>query len=280
MGFSFFGYKKRNGFGAQELLFKWPYIGLITISITTLNFLITYNLRNATLYYLYFFIIDWVTTYLITEFYAFGIYTLNKRAPLDVDFVKRVTYQFTLHTLSVVIFSILINELLDHIFFRGERLSLSFDFYTQDTVVALVFILLFHCLYFGLYLLSVKKYPIVEESRKIKVLQGMAYKLVDLNEVICMYTALGNTYVVDSHFNKYVSEKNLGEFEALVSPRFFRANRQFLLTMAVIDSYESAENGKVKLFLNANGISDLSENIYVSRSKAASFREWLKKGYG
>ncbi|MDC6366968.1 MULTISPECIES: LytTR family DNA-binding domain-containing protein [Flavobacteriaceae] len=278
MGLSFLRYKKSDGLGAQELLFKWPYIGLITISITTLNFLITYNLRHATIYYLYFYSIDLVTTYLITEFYAFGIHVLNKRAPLNGDFVKRVTYQFTVHTLSVVIFSILINELLDNIFFKGERLSLSFDFYTQDTVVALVFILLFHCLYFGLYLLSAKKSPLEEKPRKIKVIQGMAHKLIDLNDVICIYTALGNTYVVDGNYNRFVSEKNLGAFEELVSHRFFRANRQFLLTMAIIDSYKSVENGKVEIYLNANKIPDFSESIYVSRSKASSFRAWLKKG--
>ncbi|SNZ01780.1 LytTR family DNA-binding domain-containing protein [Flagellimonas pacifica] len=278
MGFSFLRYKNSNELGSQELLFKWPYIGLIAISITTLNFLITYNLRNATVHYLYFYIIDLVTTYLITEFYALGIYILNKRAPLSDDFVKRVTYQFTVHTLSVVIFSILLNELLDNIFFKGERLSLSFEFYTQDTVLALLFTLLFHCLYFGLYLLSVKKSPLKEEPRKIKVLQGTAYKLIDLNNVICIYTAVGNTYIVDDNYDRFVSEKTLSEFEELVSKRFFRANRQFLLTMAIIDSYKSAGYGKVKIILNANNISDFSESIYVSRSKASSFRSWLKEG--
>ncbi|UOY05900.1 LytTR family transcriptional regulator DNA-binding domain-containing protein [Muricauda sp. SCSIO 64092] len=278
MRLSFLRYKKKDVSGAQELLFKWPYIGLITISITTLNFLITYNLRNTTVQYLSFYVIDLVATYLIIEFYAFGIHVLNKRAPLGDNFVKRVTYQFTAHTLSVVIFSILINELLDAIFFQGERLSLSFDFYTQDTVVALVFILLFHCIYLGLYLLSAKSVFLEGEPKKIKVFQGMAHKLVGFNDVICVYTQLGNTYVVDSNYNSFVSEKTLGEFEELVSQRFFRANRQFLVTMAIIDSYKSAGNGKVEVFLKANGIGDLNKSIYVSRSKASSFRSWLKKG--
>ncbi len=278
MGLTFFKQRKQEVLEAQDLLFKWPYVGLITFSITTLNFLITYNLRHATSYYIYFYIVDLLTTYLIIRFYAYGIKVLNKKAPLHGDFVKRVTYQFTLHTLGVVIFSILINEFLDHLFFKGERLSLSFQFYTQDTVLALVFTLLFHCLYFGLYLLSIKKPPLADEPRKIKVIQGMAHKLIDLNNVICIYTALGNTYIVDGNYNRYVSEKTLGEFEELVSQRFFRANRQFLVTMAIIDSYKSAGNGKVEIFLTANRIDDLHESIYVSRSKASSFRSWLKKG--
>ncbi len=277
MGLSFFRQRKQDVSEAQELLFKWPYVGLITFSITTLNFLITYNLQGATVQYVYFYIIDLVTTYLIIKFYAYGIQILNGKAPLHGDFVKRVTYQFTLHTLGVVIFSILINEFLDHIFFKGERLSLSFQFYTQDTVLALVFTLLFHCLYLGLYLLSAKKPPQEEGIKKIKVFQGMAHKLVDLNDIVCIYTSLGNTYVVDGHCNRFVSEKTLGEFEELVSQRFFRANRQFLVTLAIIDSYKSVANGKVEISLNANSIGDLDRSIYVSRSKASSFRSWLKK---
>ena len=278
MGLSFLRYNRNDAVRAQEMLFKWPYIGLITISITTLNFLITYNLRNITVKYVYFYVTDLLATYLIIQFYAFGIYLLNKRVPLDFDLVKRIAYQFTVHTLSVVIFSILINELLDTVFFKGERLSLSFNFYTQDTVVALVFILLFHCIYFGLYLLSAKKVSLRGETKKIKVLQGMAHKLIDLNDIICVYTVLGNTYVLDNSYNRFVSEKTLSEFEELLSRHFFRANRQFLLTMAVIDTYKSAENGKVEIFLKANGISDLDKSIYVSRGKASSFRSWLKKG--
>ncbi|WP_299537517.1 LytTR family DNA-binding domain-containing protein [Ulvibacterium sp.] len=278
MGLSFFRQRKQDVSETQELLFKWPYVGLITFSITTLNFLVTYNLRGATLQYVNFYIIDLVTTYLIIRFYAFGLRVLNRKVPLRGDFTKRVTYQFTLHTLSVVIFSILINEFLDHLFFNGERLSLSFEFYTQDTVLALVFTLLFHCLYLGLYLLSVKKLSLEEGTKRIKVFQGTAHKFVDLNDIICIYTSLGNTYVVDGHYNRFVSEKTLGEFEELVSQHFFRANRQFLVTMAIIDSYKSAGNGKVELFLNAKSIDDLNKSIHVSRSKASSFRSWLRKG--
>ncbi|WP_411030736.1 LytTR family DNA-binding domain-containing protein [Spongiimicrobium sp. 3-5] len=260
---------------AQELLFRKPYTWLITFSITTLNFLITYNLKNIGIQYLYFYVLDIITTYIIIEFYALGVKVLNKKIPLHQDFVKRVTYQLTLHTLSVVIFSILLNELLDYIFFNGERLSLSFNFYTQDTVLALVFILFFHCLYLGLYLLSTKRIAKEEKSPKVKVIQGMSFKLMDLKEILCVYTSLGTTYVVNDHNKKFVLEKTLGEFEEMSSGRFFRANRQFIVSLAIIDSFKSAENGKVEVFLNAGTVADLSGSIFVSRSKASSFRAWI-----
>lgn len=128
---------------SYEMLFKRPHIWIITISITTLNFLITYDLKNIDQIYLSYFLVDLLATYLIIEFYAFGIRFLNKKLPIDKDFVKRFTYQLTVHTLSVIIFTIAVNELLDLLLFDGSRLSLSFQFYTKDTFVALVFILFF-----------------------------------------------------------------------------------------------------------------------------------------
>nr|WP_298789754.1 LytTR family DNA-binding domain-containing protein [uncultured Allomuricauda sp.] len=264
--------------GAQEMLFKRPYVWLIALSLSTLNFLITYNLQKITGKYLYYYLVDILTTYLIIEFYALGVRFLNKKIPLHQDLVKRITYQLTLHTLSVVIFNIALNEFFDHIFFSGKRLSLSFNFYTQDTALALVFILLFHSLYFGLYLISVKRVAHDGKSVKIRVIQGMSFKLIDLKEILCVYTFLGTTYVVTEHYKKFIFEKTLSEFEKLGSARFFRANRQFIVSLGIIDSYKSAENGKVQVFLDANGINELSESLFVSRSKASSFRSWINSG--
>ncbi len=260
---------------AERLLFKRPYILIITFTITTLNFLITYDLRGIGLNYFFFFLIDLLTTYIIIKFYEYGIRYMNKKLPLEVDLLKRVIYQLTLHTLAVVIFSILLNELLDHIFFEGKRLSLSYDFYTQDTVLAMVFILFFHALYFGLYLFPKKSDTVNTIDLKIKVLHGMAFKLIPLNHVICVYTSLNTTYVVNDRFESYISEKSLGEFEEITSSNFFRANRQYLITQAILEAYESSANGKIKLTLITGNLNDIAEQIYVSRDKAASFRAWL-----
>ncbi|WP_350284411.1 LytTR family transcriptional regulator DNA-binding domain-containing protein [uncultured Croceitalea sp.] len=260
---------------AERLLFKRPYILVITFTITTLNFLITYDLRGIGLNYFFFFIIDVLTTYIIIKFYEYGIRYMNKKLPLEVDFLKRIMYQLTLHTLAVVAFSIILNELLDHIFFKGKRLSLSYDFYTQDTVLALVFILFFHALYLGLYLLPKKDNHPNNDDLKIKVLHGMAHKLIGLDLIICIYTSLNTTYVVTDRYERYISEKTLGEFEEITSSNFFRANRQYLITQAILEAYESSANGKIKLTLITGKLNDIAEQIYVSRDKAASFRAWL-----
>ncbi|TMU56102.1 LytTR family DNA-binding domain-containing protein [Flagellimonas algicola] len=262
----------------QNLLFKRPYIWIVTVSVTSLNFLITYNFQNMDVQHIYYYLVDVLTTYLIIEFYALGIRWLNRKMPLNKDFVKRVTYQLTLHTLSVIIFTILLNELLDHLFFEGQRLSLSFVFYTKDTLVALLFILLLHMVYFGLFLLSNKQNQEslnIAPDARIKVKDAFTFKLLNQKEIIAAYSLLGITYVVDSHYNKFSSELTLKEMEGLLDNRFFRANRKFILSKAIIDAFESGSYGKIEVTLKTHDIVDLPQTIVVSRDKASPFRTWI-----
>lgn len=262
----------------QDLLFKRPYLWIITISITSLNFLITYDLQKIDSQYIYYFLVDILTTYLIIEFYALGIRVLNKNIPLNKDFIKRITYQLTLHTLSVIFFSVAINELFDFIFFESERLSLSFLFYTKDTFVALVFVLFFHVIYFALFFMSnqenLESLKIVPEV-KIKVTDAFAHKLLSPKDIAVVYSLFGVTYVVNTDSNRFTSELSLKEFEEMLNENFFRANRKFIISKEVIDLYKSSVNGKINVTLRIKNLPDLAEEIIVSRDKASSFRSWL-----
>lgn len=273
---------KRDKLKSQDLLFGSKYIWIIIFSITSLNFLITYNFQNLSINYIYFYLVDLLTTYLIYKFYALGIHFLNKKVPLEQDFIKRVTYQLTLHTLSVIVFSILLNEFFDYLFFNSERLSLSLNFYTKDTLVALVFIYFFHILYFALFLLFNKQN--VESlnlklDAKIKVANGDKFKALSLYNVIYVYSEFGITYVIDSDFIKYTSSLTLKEFESMLDESFFRANRKIIISRNIIDSYKSSTNGKVEIILKENTTQEFLHPIIISRDKASSFRLWLNKQY-
>jgi len=266
----------------QNLLFSSKYLWIITFSITSLNFLITYNFKNLSIDYIYFYLVDLLSTYIILKFYALGIHYLNKKVPLEQDFIKRVTYQLTLHTLSVIIFYILVNELLDYIFFNGERLSLSFNFYTQDTFVALVFIYFLHAIYFALFLLFNKdnvESLNLKLDAKIKVVHGSKFKILSLYNIIYVYSEFGITYVVDNDFEKYTSSLTLKKFESMLDESFFRANRKIIISRKIIDSYNSSTNGKVEIIIKENTNLEFSEPIIISRDKASSFRSWLDKQY-
>lgn len=267
---------------SQDLLFKRPYLWIITISITSLNFLITYDFQKIDSQYIYYYLVDILTTYLIIEFYAFGIRILNKKAPLNQDFIKRVTYQLTLHTLSVILFSVILNELFDFVFFEGERLSLSFVFYTKDTFVALVFVLFFHVIYFALFFMSnrenLESLKIVPEV-KIRVTDAFALRLLSPKEIVAVYSLFGSTYVVDQHYNRFTTELTLKELEEKLDKNFFRANRKFIISKDIIVSYKSSVNGKIDVALKINKVADLSREITVSRDKASSFRKWINRKF-
>lgn len=263
---------------SQELLFKRPYLWVITISITSLNFLITYDFLKIDNNYFYYYIVDLVTTYLIIEFYALGIRILNKKMPLGQDFIKRVAYQLTLHTLCVILFSVILNELFDYVFFEGERLSLSFVFYTKDTFVALVFVLFFHVIYFALFFMSnqenIESLKLVPKVT-IKVTDAFSTKFLAPKEVIVVYSQFGITYVISKDQNRYSCELTLKDLEGKLNEDFFRANRKCIISKTIIDSYKSAINGKIEVTLKKINSSDLSKTIIVSRDRASSFRSWL-----
>lgn len=264
----------------QDVLFVRPYIWLIALTITVLNFLITYNLREAEALFVLYFILDFTICFLTIGFYALGIRVLDTKVPLDKDFVKRVLYQFTIHTLAVVVFNILINELFDNIFFNGELLSLSFAFYTQDMPLAVIFLLLLHSAYFGLYLISERgknKGSNASAKMKIKVLNGTAFVLLSLEEIHCIYSQFGATYIINHDLNKYTSEKTLKDFEEMVPSNFFRANRQIIISDTAVKAYKSSSYGKIELDLKPLNTSDIEETIFISRDKASSFRAWFRQ---
>ncbi|UII81397.1 LytTR family DNA-binding domain-containing protein [Flagellimonas sp. CMM7] len=264
----------------QDVLFVRPYIWLIPLTITALNFLITYNLKEAEALFVLYFILDFAISFLTIKFYALGIGVLDRKVPLDKDFVKRVLYQFTAHTLAVVVFNVLMNELFDNIFFSGELLSLSFAFYTQDVPLAVIFLLLFHSAYFGLYLMSERgknKEGNASTKMKIKVLNGTAFVLLSFEEIQCIYSQFGATYIINHDLNKCTSEKTLKDFEEMVPSNFFRANRQIIISNTAIKAYKSSSYGKIELDLKPLNTCDIEETIFISRDKASSFRAWFRQ---
>ena len=166
-------------------------------------------------------------------------------------------------------------------FFSSKRLSLSFIFYTKDTFVALLFVLLFHAIYFGLYLMSnkenIESLNIVPEP-KIKVANAHAYKLLNAKEITLAYSMYGVTYIISMDYKRFTSELTLKEFEEIFDDeKFFRANRKYIISKNIVDSYKSSINGKIDVNLKVENIPDLSEIVTVSRDKAALFRKWITK---
>lgn len=81
-------------------------------------------------------------------------------------------------------------------------------------------------------------------------------------------------YLVHKDGKRYITDfRSLDEIEELLDPAaFYRANRQYIIPLACIESMRSDESAKILLKLKINP----SPEVVISKEKAASFRKWVE----
>lgn len=82
-------------------------------------------------------------------------------------------------------------------------------------------------------------------------------------------------YLVNSEGKKYISDfRSQDELEELLDPSvFYRANRQYIISMSYIESMRGDETGKILVKLKLQP----SPEVVVSKERAASFRRWVEE---
>ena len=119
---------------------------------------------------------------------------------------------------------------------------------------------------------------LVQTHSKNSVLVGIGNKRQQINfdEIVCFYSNSKTTFLITRNEKEYIHDDSLEKLSlGIPRHRFFRVNRQFIVSRDIISSYKADENGKIKLELSVcNG---LPSSISVSRLKAHAFRAWMKK---
>ncbi|MDZ4757244.1 MAG: LytTR family DNA-binding domain-containing protein [Bacteroidota bacterium] len=83
-------------------------------------------------------------------------------------------------------------------------------------------------------------------------------------ELIYIYTKENNRYLSENH--------SMEEIEEMCDPKqFYRANRQAIINVAMIERVKSSYNGKLLAVLKP----PFAMEIDISREKASDFKEWL-----
>lgn len=103
---------------------------------------------------------------------------------------------------------------------------------------------------------------------------GNSFMPVNTNQIACFYRQeVIFVYLLTGE--KYISNLNtMDEIEELVDPKkFYRANRQSLVSIDAVQSIKPGVNGKVSAILPA--ITKLE--LDISREKAAEFKAWLER---
>lgn len=112
------------------------------------------------------------------------------------------------------------------------------------------------------------------EIEKKRILTYIRNELVpiSINDIAYVYTENTITYVVTFDGKKSTTNMSLDDMYAkLNTTLFFRANRQFIISIAAIDKIIKYGKSQLKILLQ----SKTSEEILISKNKAAEFKQWL-----
>ena len=118
-----------------------------------------------------------------------------------------------------------------------------------------------------------KTSEVVEPNRK-RILTYMRNELVPvlISEIAYVYTENTITYVVNFDGKKSTSNASLDDMYTNFDPTlFFRANRQYIISISAIDKIIKYGKSQLKIVLNSN----VNEEIIISKNKAAEFKQWL-----
>ena len=95
---------------------------------------------------------------------------------------------------------------------------------------------------------------------------------VALNEVACFYTTDNSTQMILLDGQKFSYNKSLDSIVNTVNPSlFFRANKQFVIAKKHISDITIWFDNRLLISLMV----ETPERIYISKNKAASFKQWM-----
>lgn len=112
-------------------------------------------------------------------------------------------------------------------------------------------------------------------KERFLVSKGAEMLPVDVNTVAYFHYEDRYVFLHTHDGKRYITEHTLDELEKQLDPaRFFRANRQFIVSVNAVRSAQHGFNGKLKAFV----FPVPPEELVVSRERAGAFKEWLGNG--
>ena len=104
------------------------------------------------------------------------------------------------------------------------------------------------------------------------VKQGQKMLSVATEEVACFNARNTLNFIITKEKQKFIVDYTLDQVEELVpSKKFFRVNRQFIISHDIITSVHPWFNGKLKVETRL----PIEDEIVVSREKAPHFKMWM-----
>lgn len=113
-------------------------------------------------------------------------------------------------------------------------------------------------------------------SHKKRFLVKKGEQLIPIadEETAYFYTENELVYLITQANKKYVVDYTLEQLDSLLNPaRFFRINRQFIVSLAAVQQIHTYFSSRLKLQLHPPP----SDEVMVSKGKVKGFKEWLEE---
>lgn len=95
---------------------------------------------------------------------------------------------------------------------------------------------------------------------------------IDIKDVGCFYTSDKNTYVFLKNGQQYHYSRTLEQIASTLNPNnFIRANKQYLIARECVTNITIWFDNRLLIHLEI----DTPEKIFVSKNKAAEFKNWI-----
>jgi len=116
--------------------------------------------------------------------------------------------------------------------------------------------------------------PIEREYKKrFSVKVGQHLKLINIDDIECIYSENKGTYVFTSVGRNYLLDTTLEQLEDELEPQtFFRINRKFFVNINAIKDMVSYTNSRLQIKLN----NYKEEDVIVARERVKDFKNWLE----
>jgi two-component system LytT family response regulator len=120
---------------------------------------------------------------------------------------------------------------------------------------------------------ALQKLPAVKNYRdRFLVKQGQKSFSINSNEIALFFTDKSVNYLLTLNKRKYIIDYTLDEIDQSLDPgKFFRANRQTIVSSTAVVAVHPWFNGKLKVELHP----EHEDHVVISREKAGEFREWM-----
>jgi DNA-binding LytR/AlgR family response regulator len=116
--------------------------------------------------------------------------------------------------------------------------------------------------------------PIEREYKKrFSVKVGQHLKLINMDDIECVYSDNKGTYVFTSERRNYLLDTTLEQLENELEPKtFFRINRKFFVNINAIKDMVSYTNSRLQIKLHNYN----EQEVIVARERVKEFKEWLE----